>query len=438
MKKIVVLGGGISGYGSAILAKKKGFEVFLSDMGQISALYTSRLEEWGVEFEQGGHTTERIMDADLVIKSPGIPDSAPIVKSLIEQGTPIISEIEFAGRYIGSAKTICISGSNGKTTTTSLIYKILSDAGYSVALGGNIGESFAYSVATTNVDWYVLELSSFQLDGMYDFRADIAVLLNITPDHLDRYNYSFDLYAASKMRLTQNQGAEQSFIYWEGDPTIKRMIEENPLKMETLPFGAPSAEGEIVAKRGDREVRFAATDMIIEGLHNSYNAHAAALAALAAGVEPEVITKSICTFAAVEHRLEPVTEIDGVQYINDSKATNVDSVWYALESMTRPVVWIAGGKDKGNDYSPLMDYAKDKVHTLICMGLNNSPLEQAFDGVVPTIISTDNFEAAMEAAKGAAKSGDVVLLSPACASFDLFKSYEHRGKCFKEWVSKIK
>ncbi len=437
MEKIVVLGGGISGYGSAILAKREGFEVFLSDMGPIADTYSKRLEEWDVEYEQGGHTIDKIMDANLVIKSPGIPDSAPLVKALREAGTPIISEIEFAGRYLGSAKTICITGSNGKTTTTSLIYKILTDAGYSVALGGNIGESFAYSIATNSVDWYVLELSSFQLDGMYDFRADIGVLLNITPDHLDRYDYSFDLYAASKMRLTQNQGANESFIYFAEDPTIKRFVESMDLNMEQLTFGAPNQSGEIVALRQGAEVRFKVSDMILEGLHNSYNAEAAALAALAAGVEPDVIRRSICSFSAVEHRLEPVAEVDGVDYINDSKATNVDSVWYALESMTRPVVWIAGGKDKGNDYSPLMEFARSKVHTLICMGLNNTPLEQSFEGVIPTIVSTNSFEAAMEAAREAAKSGDVVLLSPACASFDLFKSYEHRGACFKEWVMNI-
>ena len=445
-KRIVVLGGGISGYGTAILAKKEGHDVFLSDAGAISPLYRSRLEQWGVEFEEGGHTVEKILNAAEVVKSPGIPDKAPIVVAIREKGIPVISEMEFAARYMGSAKTICITGSNGKTTTTSLIYKILADAGFNVALGGNIGESFAYSVATEGYDWYVLELSSFQLDGMFDFRANIAVLMNITPDHLDRYNYCFQNYVDSKMRIVQNQKSNDCFIYSADDQTIMAELTKHPLRSRELPFMAKSAvassagdaflSGEsFTARVGDASVEIETQKMQIKGLHNAYDAMAAALAALAAGVAPEQVAESIYDFSPVEHRLEPVAEIDGVQYINDSKATNVDSVWYALESMTRPVVWIAGGTDKGNDYSPLMEFARKKVHTLICMGVDNSKLERDFAGVVPTIVSTDSLDSAMRAAVAAAKSGDSVLLSPACASFDLFKNYCQRGELFKEWVN---
>lgn len=445
-KRIVVLGGGISGYGTAILAKKEGHDVFLSDAGAISPLYRSRLEQWGVEFEEGGHTVEKILNAAEVVKSPGIPDKAPIVVAIREKGIPVISEMEFAARYMGGAKTICITGSNGKTTTTSLIYKILADAGFNVALGGNIGESFAYSVATGGYDWYVLELSSFQLDGMFDFRANIAVLMNITPDHLDRYNYCFQNYVDSKMRIVQNQKSNDCFIYSADDETIMAELTKHPLRSRELPFMAKSAvassagdaflSGEsFTARVGNTSVDIDTQLMQIKGLHNAYDAMAAALAALAAGVTPEQVAESIYDFSPVEHRLEPVAEIDGVQYINDSKATNVDSVWYALESMTRPVVWIAGGTDKGNDYSPLMEFARKKVHTLICMGVDNSKLERDFAGIVPTIVSTDSLDSAMRAAVAAAKSGDSVLLSPACASFDLFKNYCQRGELFKEWVN---
>jgi UDP-N-acetylmuramoylalanine--D-glutamate ligase len=444
-QRIVVLGGGISGYGSAILAKKVGAEVFLSDAGKISDLYRTRLEQWGVEYEQGGHSMERILSATEVIKSPGIPDKAPVVVAIRERGIPVISEMEFAARYMGNAKTVCITGSNGKTTTTSLIYKILADAGYNVALGGNIGESFAYSVATAQYDWYVLELSSFQLDGMFDFKAHIGVLMNITPDHLDRYNYCFQNYVDSKMRITRNQTDQDYFIFSADDKVIEGQRAKHTLTCQLLPFAAqePHCSAHIAGESfkatvAGRSVTIDLNKMQIKGLHNSYDAMAAALAALAAGVAPEQIERSIYDFSPVEHRLEPVAEIDGVLYINDSKATNVDSVWYALESMTRPVVWIAGGTDKGNDYTPLKAFAKSKVHTLVCMGLDNAKLMADFEGIVPTIISTDTLEAAMCAAKGAAQSGDVVLLSPACASFDLFKNYCHRGEMFKEWVNNHK
>ena len=445
MKNIVVLGGGISGYGSAILARKKGFGVFLSDAGKIADRFRAKLDEWQVPYEEGGHTEERILAATEVVKSPGIPDSAPIVRKIREAGIPLISEMEFAGRYMGRAKCICITGSNGKTTTTSIIYKILRDAGYNVALGGNIGESFAYSVATGNYDWYVLELSSFQLDGMYKFRAHIGVLMNITPDHLDRYDHCFQKYIDAKMRITQNMTSRDWFIYSGDDEVIREQLPKYDLRMRQLPFMAHSAvasgagdaflcDGKFTAVVGRHAVEIDTAKLQIKGLHNAYNAMAASLAALAAGVAPTKIRRSLYDFAPVEHRLEPVLEKDGVLWINDSKATNVDSVFYALESMTRPVVWIAGGTDKGNDYEPLKMFAREKVHTLVCMGLDNAKLVREFTGVIPEIISTDSLDAALTACKQAARPGDVVLLSPACASFDLFHNYEQRGELFKKWV----
>ena len=446
-RKIVVLGGGISGYGSAILAKKKGFDVFLSDMGKIAPKFRERLDEWKVEYEEGQHTEERILDANEVVKSPGIPDTAPIVKRIRERGIPVISEIEFAGRYKGVAKTICITGSNGKTTTTSLIYKIMRDAGRKVSLGGNIGESFAYSVATEKNFWYVLELSSFQLDGMTKFRADVGVLMNITPDHLDRYDYKFENYAASKMRITQNQTSADAFIYSADDDMTRQMLDkmDSSLRARQLPFAINTAiasgDGDAVlegytftASVGKQSVTIDTRKMQIHGMHNIYNAMAAALATLAAGVEPCVIKRSIYDFSPVEHRLEPAGERNGIRWINDSKATNVDSVWYALESMQQPTVWIAGGTDKGNDYTPLKEFARRKVKALICMGLDNAKLKRDFDGIIPVIEDCSSLDEAMRAAERHATEGDTVLLSPACASFDLFRNYEERGRLFKEWV----
>ena len=446
MKKIVVLGGGISGYGSAILAKKKGFDVLLSDAGKIAPRYRARLDEWKVPYEEGGHTEERILAAAEVIKSPGIPETAPIVRRIRAAGIPVISEMEFAGRYLGRAKCICITGSNGKTTTTSLIYRIMRDAGLNVALGGNIGESFAWSVATGDYDWYVLELSSFQLDGMYRFRAHVGVLMNITPDHLDRYDHCFQNYVDSKMRIVRNMTSRDFFVYSGDDPVIAEQLPKYDLRMRQLPFMARSAvasaagdaflcDGVFTASVGDASVEIDTAKMRIGGLHNAYNAMAAALATLAAGVDPERIRQSICDFAPVEHRLEPAGEKEGVLWIKDSKATNVDSVWYALESMKRPVVWIAGGTDKGNDYGPLKEFARRKVHTLVCMGLDNAKLVREFTGVVPEVISADSLDSAMRAARAAARPGDAVLLSPACASFDLFANYENRGELFKKWVA---
>lgn len=445
-KNIVVLGGGISGYGSAILAKKQGFNVFLSDAGTIKPLYKQRMDEWKVEYEEGHHSVERILEAKEVIKSPGIPEKAEIVKQIRAHGIPIISEMEFAYRYIGKAKTICITGSNGKTTTTSLIYKILCDAGRKVALGGNIGESFAYTVATDKPDWYVLELSSFQLDGMYKYKADIAVLMNITPDHLDRYEYNFQNYIDSKMRIIQNQTASDFFIYSGDDPVVAAEVGKRKIKSRELPFMAQCAvsscdgdafmesDGKFTARVLNRSLTINMAKAQIKGLHNAYDAMAATLAALAAGVGLSTIRRSVYSFSPVEHRLEPVGEKNGILYINDSKATNVDSVWYALESMERPLVWIAGGTDKGNDYAPLKDFAKKKIHTLVCMGVDNAKLIKEFTGVIPNIVSCSSFEDAMKACVKAAKPGDAVLLSPACASFDLFRSYEHRGEMFKTWV----
>jgi len=446
-RKIVVLGGGISGYGSAILAKKKGFDVFLTDMGKIAPKFRERLDEWRVEYEEGQHTEERILDANEVVKSPGIPDTAPIVKKIRERGIPVISEIEFAGRYKGVAKTICITGSNGKTTTTSLIYKIMRDAGRKVSLGGNIGESFAYSVATEKNFWYVLELSSFQLDGMTKFRADVGVLMNITPDHLDRYDYKFENYAASKMRITQNQSSADAFIYSADDDMTRQMLDkmDSSLRARQLPFAINTAiasgDGDAVlegytftASVGKQSVTIDTRKMQIHGMHNIYNAMAAALATLAAGVEPRIIKRSIYDFSPVEHRLEPAGERNGIRWINDSKATNVDSVWYALESMQQPTVWIAGGTDKGNDYTPLKEFARRKVKALICMGLDNAKLKRDFDGIIPVIEDCSSLDEAMRAAERHASEGDAVLLSPACASFDLFRNYEERGRLFKEWV----
>ena len=447
-KKIVVLGGGISGYGSAVLAKKQGFDTFLSDAGSIGERYTKILDEWQIPYEQGGHTMERILAADEVIKSPGIPDKAPVVKALRENGVPVISEMEFAYRYKGKSKTVCITGSNGKTTTTSLIYKIMRDAGCDVGLGGNIGESFAFQVATAPREWYVLELSSFQLDGMYDFRADVAVLMNITPDHLDRYDYCFQNYVDSKMRITQNQHSRSAFIYSADDEVIAQEIFSGkyPMPMRQLPFAAREAvasgagdafllgDGEFTARVGKQSVRIDTTKMKIQGLHNAYNAMAAALATLAAGVEPKKVEQAIYDFSPVEHRLEPAGEKDGVKWVNDSKATNVDSVWYALESVKQPTIWIAGGTDKGNDYSPLKAFAREKVKALICMGLDNEKLVREFSDVVPEVVSCSSLDEAMRAAQQRAVAGDVVLLSPACASFDLFKNYEQRGELFKQWV----
>lgn len=443
MSKIVVLGAGESGCGTAVLAKLKGFETFVSDFSAITQPYIDLLEKYDIEYEQQGHTMNRILCADLVVKSPGIPDKAPVVKALKEQGTKIISEIEFAARYT-NAKTICITGSNGKTTTTTLTYNILRDAGYNVAVGGNIGQSFALSVATGNFDYFVLELSSFQLDGCYDFRADVAVLMNITPDHLDRYNYEIQNYIDSKFRIVQNQNKDDKFIFCSDDPLTTQNLDKFKTPACSLAFsaknkaendGAYCGEGMIEINCQNSQMNIETRGLRISGIHNNYNIMAASMAALSVGVDPKSITKTVEAFAGVEHRLESSGEIDGVEYINDSKATNVDSVWYALESMNRPVVWIAGGTDKGNDYSSLLPLVESRVKALVCMGVDNSKLLDFFDDHVDVIVSTDSMSEAMSEARSLAQEGDVVLLSPACASFDLFNNYEHRGELFKQWVA---
>ncbi len=447
MERIVILGAAESGFGSAVLAKSKGFDVFVSDRGTIKDDYKADFIVRGIEYEEGGHTIEKILTADEVIKSPGIPDTSDVVKAVRKAGIPIISEIEFAGRYT-TAKTICITGSNGKTTTTTLIYELLKAAGYKVGLGGNIGKSFAYQVATGKYDWYVLELSSFQLDGMFDFRADIAVLMNITPDHLDRYDYKFENYIDSKFRIIRNQTKNDTFIYSGDDSVISDYMKKHIglFQMRCMPFTVQDKllEGAYINDNGSIDIDFMDTEFLfdvrrlkIQGIHNIYNAMAASLAARVAGVDGSVISDVLEEFSGVEHRLEKVAVKRGVEYINDSKATNVDSVWYALESMTVPTIWIAGGQDKGNDYSRLYEMARKKVKVLICMGVDNTKLVESFTGVIPFIYSTDSMTEAVSKAAMVAKRGDAVLLSPACASFDLFQNYEERGRMFKAEVQQI-
>ena len=425
-KRIVVLGAGESGSGAAILAKEKGFDVFVSDCGTISDPYRALLDQNGVAWEDGKHTEALILNADEVVKSPGIPLTAPLILKLQAQGTPIISEIEFAARYT-HAKMICITGSNGKTTTTSLIYYILRNAGLNVGLAGNIGNSLALQVAHEDHDYYVIELSSFQLDNMYDFKADVAILLNITPDHLDRYDFKFQNYIDAKFRITRNQTKEDSFIYWAEDPVIDREMKKIQLGATLYPYGFtvpnPLPVGE--------------DELALKGRHNVLNSMAATIAAKVVGIKKEVIREALKTFQGVEHRLQYVATVKGVRYINDSKATNVNSCWYALESMTTPTVLILGGKDKGNDYSEIDELVREKCHTLVFMGLHNEKLREHFGGFGLQIIDTDNLHDAIQGAYKAAHEGDTVLLSPCCASFDLFKSYEDRGEQFMAAVRKL-
>ena len=418
-KRIVVLGAGESGSGAAILAKEKGFDVFVSDCGTISEPYRALLDQNGVQWEDGKHSEELILNADEVVKSPGIPLTAPLIQKLQAQGTPIISEIEFAARYT-NAKMICITGSNGKTTTTSLIYYILRNAGLNVGLAGNIGNSLALQVAREDHDYYVIELSSFQLDNMYDFKADIAILLNITPDHLDRYDFKFQNYVDAKFRITRNQTSDDAFIYWAEDPVIDREMKKLQLGATLYPYGFSCPNPLPVGE----------DELALKGRHNVLNSMAATIAANVVGIKKEVIRESLKTFQGVEHRLQYVATVRGVRFINDSKATNVNSCWYALESMTTPTVLILGGKDKGNDYSEIDDLVLKKCHTLVFMGLHNEKLHEHFDRFGLNIIDTNNLHDAINGAYNAAKEGDTVLLSPCCASFDLFKSYEDRGEQF--------
>jgi UDP-N-acetylmuramoylalanine--D-glutamate ligase len=445
MQRVVVLGGGESGIGSAVLAKVKGFDVFLSDSGKIKDDAKATLAKWDIQWEEGGHTMEKILNANEVIKSPGIPETVPLILAIKEKGIRIISEIEFAGRY-DSAKKICITGSNGKTTTTSLIYFMLKNAGLNVGLAGNIGQSYAYQVATCNYDYYVLELSSFQLDGMYDFKADIAILMNITPDHLDRYEFKMQNYVNSKFRITRNMKEEDCFIFCEDDPVTIGHLEKIVTRAKMLPFSQKNqqekegaylkGEGMCVDVNGDVDFYYL-KELALQGKHNVYNSMAAAIAAKAIKIDNKIIRESLMTFTGVEHRMEKVLKIKNVLYINDSKATNVDSAWYALDSMTTSVVWIAGGKDKGNDYAPLHQLVKDKVRVLICMGLDNEKLHRDFADKVDVIIDVQSAKDAVQKAYEYAQPVETVLLSPCCTSFDLFKSYEDRGAQFKAAVREL-
>ncbi len=440
------MGGAESGVGAAVLAKVKGFDVFLSDKGKIADHYADTLREWGIPFEEGRHSEELILNADEVVKSPGIPTAAPMVQKLMQQGTPILSEIEFAGRY-DPAKKICITGSNGKTTTTSLIYYLLQQAGLNVGLGGNIGKSYAFQVATEHYDYYVLEISSFQLDNVYDFRPDIAIITNITPDHLDRYNYNMEEYVKAKFRITRNLRPEDCFIFDSDDAITIDHLNKIIIQAKMLPFtqqgkveqGAYLEGEKIIVKYEESESEIYLKELALGGKHNIYNSMAAALAAKAVDIDDDVIRGSLSTFEPIEHRLEPVLSIKDVLYINDSKATNVDSAWYALECQTKPVVWIAGGKDKGNDYSVLDDLVRHKVKAIVCMGVDNAKLHAHFEGIVgaENMVDALSAEAAVKAAAAMASPGDVVLLSPCCASFDLFHSYEDRGEQFKNAVRNL-
>jgi UDP-N-acetylmuramoylalanine--D-glutamate ligase len=448
-KKVAILGAGESGAGAAVLAQKLGFDIFLSDKGKIADKYKEVLLKFEIDYEEGKHTEALILAADEIIKSPGIPDWVPIVKNAQAKGIPVISEIEFAGRFT-NAKTICITGSNGKTTTTLLTYKMLKDAGLNVGLGGNVGQSFAMQVAQSDFDNFVLEISSFQLDGMFDFKADIAVLLNITPDHLDRYNSDFAAYAASKFRIIRNQSPQDAFIYCDDDPVIAEMLKQQDAKQTLYPFSIKRTDNNLAAWLEEDENDFLNSwlninikaekmvmtlqEMALVGKHNVYNSMAAAIAARLLDIRKESVQMSLTEFQGVKHRLEYVATIRGIDFINDSKATNINSTWYALENSNKPVIWIAGGQDKGNDYAALLPLVQEKVKAIICLGLENARIKEAFADHVGAIIETRSAEEAVAYSYKLAQKGDAVLLSPACASFDLFKNYEDRGNQFRTAV----
>lgn len=442
-KRIVILGAGESGAGAAVLAKKQGFDTFVSDMSAIKDHYKKILDERDIAWEEGKHTEELILNADEVIKSPGIPNNAPMIQKLKAKGTPIISEIEFAGRYT-NAKMICITGSNGKTTTTSLIYHIFKKAGLNVGLAGNIGQSLAFQVAECNYDYYVIELSSFQLDNMYKFHANIAVMMNITPDHLDRYEYKMQNYVDAKFRIIQNQTAKDAFIFWNDDPIIQKELHKYGIHGQYYPFAEGKKEGE-AAYVEDKKVHFTEPisfnmeqeELALTGKHNLFNSMAAGISANLAGIKKECIREALSDFEGVEHRLEKVCRVKGVEYINDSKATNVNSCWYALQSMKTKTVLILGGKDKGNDYSEIADLVKEKCSGLIFMGLHNEKLHDFFGSFGLPIADVQSMQDAVNAAYNMAQKGETVLLSPCCASFDLFKSYEDRGEQFKKCVRNL-
>lgn len=442
-KRIVILGAGESGTGAAVLAQKKGFETFVSDMSAIKDKYKQMLDERNIRWEEGQHSESLILNANEVIKSPGIPNNAPIILKLKAQGTPVISEIEFAGRYT-HAKMICITGSNGKTTTTSLIYHIFKKAGLNVGLAGNIGRSLAYQVAECNFDYYVIELSSFQLDNMYKFHANIAVLMNITPDHLDRYNYEMQNYVDAKFRIIQNQTDDDAFVFWNDDPIIQRELHKYGIHGRYFPFAEKKEEGLAAFTEQDkvcftRPIAFnmEQEELALTGTHNLFNSMAAGISANIAGIHKECIREALKDFKGVEHRLEKVARVRGVDYINDSKATNVNSCWYALQSMKTKTILILGGKDKGNDYNEIASLVKEKCTGLIFMGLHNEKLHAFFDGFGIPTVDVQSMKDAVNAAYKMARQGETVLLSPCCASFDLFKSYEDRGDQFKECVKNL-
>jgi len=443
--RMVILGGGESGAGAALLAKQHGYEVFLSDSGSLKDVYKKELEANGISFEEGGHTEERVLAADEIVKSPGIPEKNELVKKIRAKGIPVISEIELAYRYKGTSKIVAITGSNGKTTTTSLIYHICKHAGLDAALVGNIGYSFAKQVAEDPKPWYIAEISSFQLDDIKTFRPEVAILTNITEDHLDRYDYKFENYIASKFRIAMNQTKEDFFIYCSDDPVTMQYINQHAINSNPLPFtmqqqpgnGGFIKNGQMIIEANNERVTMSIYDFALKGKHNQYNTMAAGIAAATLGLRKDKIREAIESFETLEHRMEPVLTVKGVEFINDSKATNVNSTWYALESMEKPTILILGGVDKGNDYSLLLELVKEKVKAIVCMGLDNRKIHEAFGNDVQLIVNTTTAAEAVQAAFHFAEKGDVVLLSPACASFDLFKNYEDRGKQFKEAVREL-
>ena len=444
MERLVILGGGESGVGTAILGKKKGFKIFLSDAGKLKDKYKNVLVHLGIEWEEGGHSEDRVLQADLVMKSPGIPDTVPLVRKLVEQGTPVISEIEFAARYT-DAFIIGITGSNGKTTTTMLTHHILKNGGLHVGMAGNIGDSFAQMVAENDYDYYVLEISSFQLDGIIGLKPDIAVITNITPDHLDRYDYKFENYIASKFRIAMNQSAEDVFLYDLDDPVVTEWLEKHPIQPKTYPFsleqqpemGACIEEQNILIRTPNNTIEMRTDALALSGKHNLKNTMAAATVASLVGIRKDTIRNSIANFQGAPHRLEKVLKIHHVQYINDSKATNVNATYYALESMTTPTVWLVGGVDKGNEYQALLPLVREKVKAIICIGLDNTKIKETFGNVVDLLVETYAMSEAVKVAYKIAERGDTVLLSPACASFDLFKNYEDRGDQFKDAIKNL-
>lgn len=442
-ERLVILGGGESGAGAAYLGQKKGWDVFLSDKGKLKEKYSANLQDWGIDFEEGTHSEDKILNADLVVKSPGIPETAPLVQSLRGKGIPVISEIEFGLKYT-NAKTIGITGTNGKTTTTLLTHHMLTKGGLNAGLAGNVGKSLAWQVADTEFEYLVIELSSFQLDGMFDSKIDIAVLLNITPDHLDRYG-SMDKYIASKMRITQNQTSDDAFIYCADNDNIAKGMRSTQVNAKQYPFSlnATVAEGAYAENENlninlnNTNLKMSIHELALQGRHNTYNSMAGGIVGRLVELRKDLIRESLSDFSAVEHRLENLGTINGIDFINDSKATNINSTWYALECMNKPVVWIVGGVDKGNDYSMVEDLVRDKVKAIICLGKDNEKIHKAFEGIVETIVDTTSAEEAVKTSYYIGKKGDAVLLSPACASFDLFENYEERGRQFKAAVRSL-